>query len=283
MEEIEPSERLKKTVKPIQEGELRVFKLLNMPKDANGKDKPIPGRTTCGVFKIYDKFEKNPNKRNKYLRNVSGTYTEVVEGKPVTKEIVEDVDFNRMGFCVVKHTEPNKLMCLTMANENASNPFRDTSVNAWFYEVKPSVELAVQTEELDYDFEAARIVREAISDKTGKWKQLAKQLGINTDNPTDQIFHDLKYKAKKEPKLIIRSGTDVKLKVQIYIKDAIGASVIMFFAEDREWKYIELDTLVCSVDPGKDENERLEEYLISNDKARNELIKVVNDLYKIAA
>lgn len=281
MEDNKPSERLQKTIKPLSPGEVRVFKLVNMPIDpVTKKEKTIPGKTTCGTFKIFDKFDK----KNKYIRNVTGTWTEMVDGKPVDREIVADIDFDRRGNCIVKHNEPNKLMCLTLADENLSNPFRNTSVAPMFYEVKPKEELAEKTEQLDYEYHAQTLVREAISGNKGNWKELAKSLGVNMENSTDQIFHDLKVEAKKNPKKILRAGADLKTKLQIYIDDAVDLGLIMFYPEMREWMYIEKDEVICKVDPGQYEDDKLLEYLSSNNKAKNDLIKLVDNLiYKVAA
>ena len=281
MEDNKISERLLKLVKPLGPGEVRVFKLVNMPVDpVTKKEKPIPGKTTCGTFKIYDKFDK----QNKYIRNITGTYTEMVDGKPVVRETVGDIDFDRRGNCIVKYNEPNKLICLTLANENKSNPFRDPSVPPMFYEVKPKEETAQSREQLDYEYHAQTLVREAITGKHGGWKELAKSLEVNTSNQTDRIFHDMLVVAKENPKKVLRAGGSLEVRLQIYIQDALDLGLIMFFGDDREWKYIDKDQVICKVDIGELEEEKLIKHLLSNSKSKNELLDAVNELlYKVAA
>jgi hypothetical protein len=287
MEEVTLSKRLTDTVKPLEEGETRVFKLIGAGKfDPVSKRAFFPTHTTCGVFNIYDKFEKDKARAKKVIKNIVGTETVLNEqGQYVQKEIIEDIDFNRQSVTIVRHTEHQKLICLSLCNENASNPFRDKKVKPLFEEVKDKEELQRLSEELDYDHLAGTIVREAIAGKGNEFKQLAISLGVYSDMKSSvQIIHDLKLKAKTHPKEVLRAGADWKVKMNIYATDAIDAGIIILFPDTREWRYIEADILVCDVKPGEVEFDRLIEYLVSNQAAKKHLIEVVNRaVYKIAA
>jgi predicted regulator of amino acid metabolism with ACT domain len=285
MEQITPSPQLLAKVKRLKEGEIRIFRLLHAGTIDISTKKPIKcgSFTTTGEFVIYDKFEKEPAKMRKVLKNVTASHTVVKNGEHVLEEVVEDITFSAgRGICIVNHTEYPKLVCLTLASENASNIFRDKKVRPIWEEVQPDKDLAKKNEELDYEFHAQVLVREAVNDS--KLRELAKKTGVFAEDKTsEQLLYDLKLKAKKEPKEILRAGGDTKIRTQIYIDDALFLGIIEFFEDTREWKYIEKNEVICKVDQGQFEDDRLVEYLVSTPKANTELITTINKIYKQAA
>lgn len=285
MEEIKLSPRLLKSVKRVKEGEIRIFRLLKSTEKDPATGKPVrpAGFRTTGEFFIYDKFEDNPAHAKKVIKNITSTQMVLKDGDYKSVEIVEDIDFDRSGTCIVKHTEHNKLVCLTLANENNTNKFRDKSVRAIWEEIMPEKNIAVQTEELNYIFHAGTMIKEATA--KNKLREMAIGAGVqNVDNKTsEQVMHDLLLKAKNSPKDILRSGSDLKIKYGIYITDAMALGLIDFWEEDREWKYAEVDTVICKVGESKDEKESLAEYLANNHKSGKELIEAVDRIYRQAA
>ncbi len=286
------SERLK--VKPLKEGEVKIFKLVGSGNiDPNMRDmdgKPLPsfnqGATLVGYFTIYDKFEKDKAKAKKVLKNVIGTYFETNKdtGKEEEKETMGDITFNSKGFCIVKHDEYPKLVCLLRANENGSNPYRDQSKIAIWEELDVNVnaELAAIITDGDLAYEAETIARKGdIKDCMAISQKL---LGHINKDPKD-LRQELINAAIKNPKEFIRASKDKEMRLKLQIADAMRMR-FLDMNENEEWIWREnngTDVMLVAVKVGVEPYSVLIEFINANKEFATKLSKHVDEQLETVA
>jgi hypothetical protein len=281
---MELSNRLK--VKPLKEGQVKIFKLVGSGDidPATGQPRFNSGAHYEGYFTIHDKFEKDPTKRKKVLKNVTGTSTKVENGKDVVEEVVSPIDFNAKGLRIVKDDEYNTLVCLMRANENGSNPFRNPRVPSLWEEVEPEKGRQQIMDLMDLQLTAEMYA------KTGNMKDiiaLAKKLNetgdfaIILDNKdSDDIRFDMRRIARENPKEFMRYSKDKEMKIKILIEDAVSNLVISYDDDTKEWKWDEDGTSLLIVPAGKEPVKALCDFLDKNKEVNEKLLEIVNESMK---
>lgn len=280
-------------VKPLKEGDLKVFKLCgsgqidpHVKDEASGKNLPAHngGGSFVGYFTIYDKFEPIASKRKKVLKNVTGTYFEPNKdtGKDEEREVMEDILFNSKGVCVVKHDEYPKLVCLTRANENASNPYRDKSKPAIWEEVdSASTQLKAIISDRDLAYEAESIARKCdIKDAMVISKKLFNKVYPDPDDLRQALINA----AISNPKEFIRNSKDKEMRLKIQIADATRMR-FLDMNENEEWIWREndgRDVVLCPVEIGKEPYGVLIEYITANKEFATKLSRHVDEQLPVA-
>lgn len=275
---VELSPRLK--VKNLKPGQIKVFKLINVGKidpTSNKAYRPA-GAEYIGEFTIFDQFEKEDHKQLKVIRNVISRRPIVKpDGSQHVEEVVAPVEFDKTGFCIVHPDQYNLLVCLTRANENASNPFRKKSVPALWEEVQPTKTMIDNFQNLDMALDAERIV---IGLSMQDLQVMSKKLGAWTaTKSSDALRYDLRILARSNPKEIIRCGTDRKLQMEIYVADAILANAIDFEEDTKRWIWSyeeEGKNIILTVGLGKEPKSELVNFLAGNKDASKKLIAFLN-------
>jgi hypothetical protein len=277
---MELSSRLK--VKPLKEGEVKLFRLVGTGKidPMSGKPSVNSGATYKGHFTIYDRFESEESKRKKVLKNVIGTETRIDDkGKEYVREIIGDLEFNSNGVIIVKHEDYNLLQLLTRANENKSNKYRNPSKPALWEEVDPTPSDLKLIDKMDIEFEAESFA------KTGDITLVTQVLGKidpsmrNLKNPGDIRFA-LRKIARTNPKEVIRHGRDKELKIKILISEAIQYGILDYLDESREWHYCDSvkDSLIHQSEIGKDLETDFVEFLKKNSQVTKKLTEQLNSV-----
>ncbi len=280
---MELSNRLK--VRALKEGQVKIFKLVNSGKvDPNVLDEktkqPVAayngGGTFMGFFTIYDKYEQDKPKAKKILKNIIGSSIVIKDGKEVLEDVVGNIEFNSKGLCIVKHDEYAKLVCLTRANENKSNPFRNSSIPAVWEEVD-----AVATQEdilnemdLVYDAETYAMqcdIKEAVSlASTFKLK--------HKKDDVREIRMVLRGYAKEFPKEFFRNTKNKEMKMKLSISDAMKLNLIDL-TDAQDWIWLEAngtDTKMVSVEAGQDSFAVLIDHLTKNKEDNKKLINALD-------
>ncbi len=272
---MELSRRLQ--VKPLDLGQVKVFRLIHAGKidkaitNSDGSPAYAYNKSAhyTGYFTIFDNYEKDPTKKNKILKNVTGWSTEIKDGKEVINEIIENIVFTGQGVCIVKHTEPNKLICLTRANENESNPFRDKRIPALWKELSVTEGRKVEIELADMSFDAELI---AMRGDIIEVKSICDKVGIKTKGKqTEDIRHDLRMFGKMNPREVLRNSKNIEAKVKIMFEDASALRLISFLDDTRNWIWEDDEAAICAVEIGKDPEEVLIDFLLKNKEASKRL------------
>jgi hypothetical protein len=279
------SARLK--VKPLKEGEVKIFKLVGNGKidHATGQARYNSGGHFTGIFTIYDKFETEASKKKKILRNVTGTAVVEKDGKETLEEVVSDIEFNNRGIRVVKHDEYATLVCLTRANENASNPFRDKSKPAIWEEMSPAETKKELLDNMAVAFKAESYARTAdIRDLQALAKKLSatgvKELMVSSDKKADELRHDLIFISRKYPKELLRNSKDKEMKLKIIIDDAIKLFLLDFDEDKKEWIWCVDSSTIVAVPAGTEPVAELVDHLTKNKESNQRLISSVNEIMK---
>jgi hypothetical protein len=278
---MELSNRLK--VKPLKEGQIKIFKLVGSGEIDPGTGQPRfnSGAHYEGYFTIHDKFEKDHTKRKKVLKNVTGTSTKVVDGKEVVEEVVSPIDFNGKGLRIVKEDEYNTLVCLMRANENASNPFRNPRVPALWEEVEPEKGRQQVMDLMDLQLAAEMYAKSAdMKDVVA----LAKKLNETGDfviildkRDAGDIRFDMRKIARENPKEFMRYSKDKEMKIKILIEDAVSNLVISYDEDAKEWIWDEDSSLLLKVEAGKEPLKALCAFLDKDKEANDKLLEIVNE------
>lgn len=279
---MELSSRLK--VKPLKEGEVKLFRLVGTGKidPMSGKPSVNSGGTFIGHFTIYDRFEPDESKRKKVLKNVVSTETRTDEkGHPYVHEIIGPLEFNSNGVIIVKHEDYNLLQLLSRANENKSNKYRNPSKPALWEEVDPTPSELNLIQLMDIKFEAHSFA------KTGDINQVIKVLTkidpsmARLKNPQD-IRYALRGYAETKPKEVIRYSNEKEMKLRILISEAIQYGILDYLDESREWHYCDSikDSLIHTGEVGKDPESDFVEFLKKNIKVTQKLTEQLNAVHQ---
>lgn len=262
--------------KQLKDGEIKIYKLTNAGEvdhtttnESTGRPitKVNPYYISEGVESVYDKFEEDPYKRNKIIKNVTGTELKQKDGRATLEDKVEDIEFVN-SVCVVRSNEPGKYLFLERSNYNKSNPFRDKKKPAVWEAVEGEKEIAeiLAIEEIKDD--AILILRGM---NVQEMQACAKGLGVvSIDKKTsDELRWDLRQKALKDPKEFIMKSKNAKAIRRLQIADAKLYKIIAFDEDSGNWIWpSEKDDkrVVCSVPVGRKDSPEdfLDEFLVEN-------------------
>lgn len=273
--------------KPLKLGEIKIYKLCNAGEvdytttsEATGRHitKVNPYYISEGVESIYDKYEDDHYKRNKIIKNVTGTELKNKDGRAVIEEKVEDIEFVN-SVCVVRDNEPGKYLFLERSNYNKNNPFRDKTKPAVWEAVEGEKEISEVLAIEAIKDDAIFILREMT---TKEMQACAKGLGIlNIDSKdSDALRWDLRQKALKDPKEFIKKSKNAKAIRKLQIADAKLYKIIAFDEDSGNWIWPsekEDKRVVCAVPVGRKDSPEdfLDEFLIENTTFYQKLVNAI--------
>jgi len=275
---MELSNRLK--VKPLKEGEVKIFKLVNSGKidPVTGKASVNSGGSFVGHFTIYDRFEENASLRRKTLKNVVTTETRIDDkGKEYVKEIIANIEFNSNGLCIVKPEEYNKLVVMTRANENLSNKYRNPSVPAIWEESEPTPSILKLIEQLDIKYEAATFARNG--DINFVKAVVAKLLPGSKLKEVSEIRYSARQLAEEKPLELLRHSNNKEIKLRVLTKECYDYKIIDFIDESLEWHLTDdntKDSLIYKCEIGKDPESDFIEFLKKNSGVTKKITELLN-------
>lgn len=196
----------------------------------------IPGRYT-----LYDKFEKDPLKRNKVMQNITGTERIVEDGKAVVREIIDDVLFIR-GWLHVPVAEKYALyifMELHMNNKN--NRFRPNNAPIIFERVDIQHKSpAARAAALDLSIDAAIAIRSMKKEDVLAYAQTATPpIDTSRGKQIAEIRAELIRYAMNNPIGFFKQHKNAKASIMMMISDAMMFGLIDFVPEKRAYVYTE--------------------------------------------
>ncbi len=263
-------EQTPKTLKP---GEIRKFKWLTAGSIDPLTNEPcnISGATLSGISTVWD----NEKGEIVMIKNITGvSIGKDKDGKEVTEEIVSPIEFDNTGMCYVNHKQPETYLFLSRDNRNQSNPFRDKSVPALWYEVTDVNVKEVQRFQSNLRYDALHLVKTsdikaviAIAEILAEQKLISIKIKGNT-NTTD-IRAEIEGVCEVNPSAVIRAGKEKLPKVKLDIQDAVNHSEIEFQTDGNTWvwKNEDWDTkTIYKTTPGHDPVEELAQYLLKEEE-----------------
>lgn len=269
----------------LKPGEIRKFKLLNAGAIDQNTGHPAynAGATFSGTSTVWDKTKNQPV----IIKNITGYETvQDRDGKDSLREIVSHVEFDNTGMCYVNHKQPETYLWLARDDRNASNPFRDKSKEAVWYEV-----LEVNTKEreqfrfnLEYDAQTlARNpnIKEVIAIATVLAKK--KLIDVNLSGPAQDIRYEVMKCCSINPKEVIRAAKDKQAILKLDIQDASNLGEIEYQHDGNAWVWPKEyeNNVIHKVTPGEDPLEALAKYLLTDkDEAAAAMLKKLKNTLK---
>lgn len=284
----------KLTPKPIPEGEVKKFRLLNAGRIDSSSDQPAfnAGAIYTGITTVYDTEWKKPV----VIKNITGESMGVDEkGNPKIQEVVEDVEFDGSGMCYVKHTEPEKYLFLSRHNACKTNPFRDKAVPVLWEEIIPVNIKEVQKFNMDLEYDALTLVKNLDAKETvalAVTLSEKKLVSVNINGNISDVRFEIEKYCKINASEVIRASKSQLPKIKLDIQDALSIKEIEFSSEDNQWNWVNKfgkEKKIFSVIPGGDPVQALAEHLLEEensnaeapaDKKKPTKLKLIKDTLK---
>lgn len=188
-----------------------------------------------GIETIYDKFEPDPAKRRKVIKNLVGTELKHKDGKTVLEEKIESIILVN-GIIIVQPEQYFTYLFMERSNNNKSNPFRDQSKPAVWEEVEEAKAAEEILKEEDLRHDAESIARTMSIEEA---RAYAKKLEIPgwDKKGSDELRLDLRQRAKANARDFIKGSKDNRAKRKLQISDAKDYGIIAFDPDTNTWEW----------------------------------------------
>jgi hypothetical protein len=191
----------------------------------------IPGRYT-----LFDRFESDPFKKDKVMQNIVGTERYVEDGAQKTREIVEDIIFERGYLAVPVESKFQMYVFMELHPNNRTNKFRPANNTPALFERidiqhKSPATLAA---EQDLGIDAALIIREMTKEDLLKYA-IPANIDTTKGRLTSEIRSDLTTKAMKDPIWFFKLKKDTKAGIKIILMDAINLGLLEYRLDNKSY------------------------------------------------
>lgn len=201
----------------------------------------IPGRYT-----LIDKFEKDPMKRNKVMRNIVSTETKNVGGEIKTVEVEEDIVFHR-GFIQVPVKDNYPLyVFMELHPLNKSNKHRPFNVRPVFERVDVNYQSqSAKNINTELALDAGNEVRNMTKDEVLSYAVTANPPIVtvvdNRPRRIDEIRSDLMRYVMNDPIGFFKQHRNLKAAVSINVADALDFGLVEYRPGDKTFIFTETD------------------------------------------
>lgn len=221
-----------------------------------------------GSFVIYDPYQPDLMKRNIVLKNITRPGIEVVDGKRVTVEVVDDITFENGIKEVHQEREFNLYVLMELHPLNESNKRRDRSKPAAFKRidiVRNSSDGKMGREELYID--AANEIREMEFEKVAAYCANLR-LPVHGLQPKEVRYALLMY-ARKDPVAFFSLNHSSKPMVRINLMDAVEMGFLIYDIDRRGYRFVHEDRPITVVSHHEDPIDRTVDFLRSEKGAES--------------
>lgn len=240
-----------------------------------GQKNPFTGRPMypsgygySGIASIYDEGdEENPEKTIIYQ---TGT-------KPLpngaAEPIIGRIDWGSTGTLTVQKNQQSLFEFMERDNRNASNPFRNKSVQPLYERVDEEATAKEQNAKIDLELDALLLIKTMDGAELVRY---AKALDVDTNRKIEQIIHDMRVIARRDPKTFIDNASSILMKVRAEVKDAVEQGILEFDAADNKYIWRKEKNALVIVPRGTDELDFAVNFLVSDKKgevAYKEIVK----------
>lgn len=234
-------------------------------------DVAIPGR-----FIFHDKFEKDPNKMKKIIKNVVSTEEKIIGGKSETVEVIDDIIFER-GIKQVPIWENYPLhVMLELHPGNINNKFRQSNAVGLFERLDINQKSALsRSATMDLVRDAMIDINKLDDDSIRAYAAAAKEIDVTSKRLLHDIRTDLTRWAMDKPVEYFKLNKDTKAAIHINILDAIQAGLVDYVADQRGYVYMETDEVICTHSASENPMDRMVKFLSSKDGKGQEWYEVI--------
>lgn len=190
-----------------------------------------------GKYRFYDKFEKDPNNKNKIIKNITGTETTIVGGKEVLTERVEDIIMNNGVLAVPVESQYPLYVLMERHVLNGSNRFRPRDITPIFIRLDVMFKSpATINAEMDLAFDAEQEVRKLSKDNTIAY---AASAGINTSSHRDvtEIKIELRKFARQHPLAYYKLFKNTRAAVKVNVLEALNLGLVEYIPDKKSYMF----------------------------------------------
>ncbi len=219
-----------------------------------------------GRYTFYDKFEKDPLKRDKVIQNVIGTKRVIVDGRPTLEENIDDVLFTK-GWLQVSVEEDYPLyVFLELHPHNKSNKFRPNNAPKVFERMDiNSHSRASQGVALDLTLDAGNSVKKMNKEEVLQYASQVPSINFSAGRPIHEMRTDLQRWAMANPIEFFKLNKNEKAGVQITVLDALAFGIIEYRADVKSYINLETDEKMGTHTASEEPMERLVKFLASEE------------------
>jgi hypothetical protein len=243
---------------PFTKATVARYRMINRGRidPSTGKEPVANDALFPGTYTFYDKFESDPVRRNKLMKNLGRE--EVIFNNETQKEerryTINDIEFVNGVKEVNVEKNYREYVFMELHPLNGSNKYRTTDSAPEFERVdlKTNISPALQAALLDLAMDAEIAVRDEIKDQ-----QLiigyAVQFGITVDGrQPGEIKQDLRIAARNDPRKFFASFKDIGPAIKLNIHDGLGKGIITYEASKKRFEFTETGQVIHMVPLGAD-------------------------------
>lgn len=225
-------------------------------------DTLVPGRYT-----LYDKFEKDPLKKDKVMKNLNGTEQYVENGKVHTREVIEDVIFTRGWLQVPVESKYNLYVFMELHPMNKNNRFRPSNSVVAFERVdlqhKSPVVINMTA---DLALDAGIKVRSMTKEEVLSYCVTAIPPIRTAGRRPDEYRADLIRYAMNNPVVFFKQNRDMKAAIAITVADALSFGIITYMPQQKTYINSETDETIFTHSIQEDPTDSLIKFLAKEEQ-----------------
>lgn len=230
-----------------------------------------------GEYILYDRFEKDPLKKNKTIANITTTEKYKEDNEIKVRDVIEDVIFHR-GFLQVSVEEQYNLYCFMELNSfNIDNKFRKKNAMRVFerMDIKKKSS-AVTGAELDLAIDAANLIRLMQKDEILAYCHSIPELHHQTSaTPIHGLRTDLIRYAMNSPLAFYKLNKNAKAAIQINLVDALNFGLIEYKSDVKSYFLSETEERLHTHTASEEPMQAFVKYLAKTENA--EIYKIITD------
>ncbi len=233
-------------------------------------DVMVPGRYT-----LYDKFEKDPLKKDKTMKNIVGTERYVDDGEEKIREVIDDVLFTRGWLQVPVESDFPLYVFMELHPNNATNKHRQSNAPKIFERIDIQHRSpAYQGAALELSVDAgSEILKKMTKEDVLAYAAAVKEISTSANRPIHEIRTDLARWAMNNPIPYFQLNKNAKAAIQINILQAIDFGIIGYRVDKRGYCDLETDEVFCVHTAAEEPMDRLVKFLASEEgKERYQVI-----------
>ena len=235
------------------------------------------------TYQFYDKFEADPLHRSKLMRNLGREevfYNNVTE-KEERKHTLVEVELTNGILDVNIEKDYRLYVFMELHPLNISNKHRDFN-NAPVFErigLKTEFTTAYKSAEADLARDAEDAVIHEIT-SADRIIGMAVGFGIPVhDRVPSDIKHDLRLKAREDPKKFFSMSNNIAPAIKLNIHDGLGKGIIQFNVDRNRFEFTETGKVMHTVPIGEDGVEDFTKTILRDKDARamyDEMMDMLN-------
>lgn len=255
---------------PFLKGRVATYRLCGMENINPATGQPVakvPGLIP-GEYILYDRFEKDVSKRNKFVRNIIGQKTVIKNGVASVEDDIDDIEFDR-GYLHVNIERKYLLYCFMELNPlNVSNRHRPTNSMPGFERLDVNVRSkAYEGAIFDLGIDAVNEIKKMKNEDVLAYAASVSSIDTLSKRAPSDIKRDLMVWAQQAPEQYFRLNKNSKEAVRLNMLDALAFGLVSYDINKRCFILEETEEKICEHTVSQDPNQELIRFLSSEEGA----------------